>query len=86
LATHADCVRQKKFQACVQGLAQWNTRFRAPALAVQHISRFVPFCAPAILDQTMTQGGRDVDHALRLDVLAVCAVFAFVGAVLLGAF
>jgi hypothetical protein len=32
------------------------------------------------------QGGRDVDHALRLDVLAVCAVFAFVGAVLLGAF
>jgi len=28
----------------------------------------------------------DVDLALRLDVLAVCAVFAFVGAILLGAF
>jgi len=27
-----------------------------------------------------------VDLALRLDVLAVCAVFLFVGAVLLGAF
>jgi hypothetical protein len=31
-------------------------------------------------------GGRDVDLALRLDVLAVFAVFAFVGAILLGAF
>jgi hypothetical protein len=30
--------------------------------------------------------GPDVDLALRLDVLAVCAVFLFVGAVLLGAF
>jgi len=27
-----------------------------------------------------------VDVALRLDVLAVCVVFAFVGAILLGAF
>jgi hypothetical protein len=27
-----------------------------------------------------------VDHALKLNVLAVCAVFAFVGAILLGAF
>jgi hypothetical protein len=27
-----------------------------------------------------------VDHALKLNVLAVCAVFVFVGAVLLGAF
>ena len=32
------------------------------------------------------QGGCDVDLVLRLDVLAVCAVFAFVGAILLGAF
>ena len=31
-------------------------------------------------------GGRDVDLALQLDVLAVCAVFAFVTAILLGAF
>jgi hypothetical protein len=28
----------------------------------------------------------DVDLALRLDVLAVCAAFAIVGAILLGAF
>jgi len=27
-----------------------------------------------------------VDLALKLDVLAVCAVFVFVGAILLGAF
>jgi hypothetical protein len=27
-----------------------------------------------------------VDHTLKLNVLAVCAVFAFVGAILLGAF
>lgn len=27
-----------------------------------------------------------VDHALKLNVLAVCAVFLFVGAILLGAF
>jgi hypothetical protein len=32
------------------------------------------------------EGGGDVDFALRLDVLAVCVVFAFVGAILLGAF
>ena len=31
-------------------------------------------------------GRHDVDLALKLDVLAVCAVFAFVGAILLGAF
>jgi hypothetical protein len=31
-------------------------------------------------------GGRDVDLALNLNVLAVLAVFAFVGAILLGAF
>lgn len=34
----------------------------------------------------LNKGGTTVDHTLRLDVLAVCAVFAFVGAVLLGAF
>jgi hypothetical protein len=34
-----------------------------------------------------SQAGRhDVDLALKLDVLAVCAVFGFVGAILLGAF
>jgi hypothetical protein len=32
------------------------------------------------------RGSIHVNLALRLNVLAVCAVFAFVGAVLLGAF
>lgn len=32
------------------------------------------------------EGGLDVDLAVRINLLAVCAVFAFVGAVLLGAF
>ena len=32
------------------------------------------------------KGGRTVDLSLRLNVLAVCAVFVFVGAILLGAF
>ena len=32
------------------------------------------------------EGGTAVDLALKLNVLAVCAVFAFVGAILLGAF
>jgi hypothetical protein len=32
------------------------------------------------------KGGTAVDLALKLNVLAVCAVFLFVGAVLLGAF
>jgi len=34
----------------------------------------------------INKGGTAVDLALRLNVLAVCAVFAFVGAILLGAF
>jgi hypothetical protein len=34
----------------------------------------------------LNKGGTAVDLALRLNVLAVCAVFLFVGAVLLGAF
>jgi hypothetical protein len=32
------------------------------------------------------EGSIDVDLAVRLNVLAVCAVFVFVGAILLGAF
>jgi hypothetical protein len=48
------------------------TRFRASAF-------------PASLTY-INKGGTAVDFALRLNVLAVCAVFAFVGAILLGAF
>jgi hypothetical protein len=32
------------------------------------------------------QGGSAVDLSLKMNVLAVCAVFVFVGAILLGAF
>ena len=40
-----------------------------------------------LLDFARTnKGGAAVDLTLRLNVLAVCAVFAFVGAILLGAF
>ena len=41
-------------------------------------------CVLAI--QPSQQGRHAVDLALRLNVLAVCAVFAFVGAILLKAF
>ena len=34
----------------------------------------------------INKGGTTVDLSLRLNVLAVCAVFVFVGAILLGAF
>jgi hypothetical protein len=33
-----------------------------------------------------SQGGHAVNLTLRFDLLAVCAVFVFVGAILLGAF
>ena len=33
-----------------------------------------------------TKGGSAVDPALKLNVLAVCAAFVFIGAILLGAF
>ena len=36
--------------------------------------------------QASTREAPAVDLALKLNVLAVCAVFAFVGAILLGAF
>lgn len=41
------------------------------------------FCASV---NHLNKGGTAVDLALRLNVLAVCAVFVFVGAILLGAF
>jgi hypothetical protein len=38
------------------------------------------------LHHRQPQGGALVDIALKLNVVAVCAVFVFVGAILLGAF
>jgi hypothetical protein len=53
---------------------------------VQYICHFGSAKLSARLKSHPTAGRRDVDLALKLDVLAVLAVFAFVGAVLLGAF
>jgi hypothetical protein len=58
---------------------------RKSVLALQHISRFEPASDPAMLFRH-DEGVHDVDIALKLNFLAVCAVFVFVGALLLGAF
>jgi len=52
---------------------------------MQHVWRFGPRGASARLAPE-TKEATDVDLALRLNLLAVCAVFLFIGAVLLGAF
>ena len=55
--------------------------------ALQNICRFAFARVFArLLRWCHKDGACDVDLALRLDVLAICAVFAFVGAILLGAF
>jgi hypothetical protein len=48
-------------------------------LVLRTAGRFCYTCA-------RTKEAIDVDLALRLNLLAVCAVFLFIGAVLLGAF
>jgi len=55
-------------------------------LAAQYICHFTLAQFSARLDSLQQGRSTNVDLALRLDVLAVCAVFAFVGAILLGAF
>jgi hypothetical protein len=59
---------------------------RAVGLAAENISRFWERTESARLVSTANSREHFVDLALNLNVLAVCAVFAFVGAVLLGAF
>ena len=60
--------------------------FRA-FFAAQNIWRFGSAVVFATLLHWYDKNGAcNVDLALRLDVLAMCAVFAFVGAILLGAF
>jgi hypothetical protein len=63
-----------------------ETESRWHDCAAQNACRFVP--VENVLDFSLVprQGALELDLALRLDVLAVCAVFAFVGAILLGAF
>jgi hypothetical protein len=58
----------------------WN------GLALQHVWFFGPAAPSVRLKSSSTDGGRKVDLALRLNVLAVCAAIVFVGAILLGAF
>jgi hypothetical protein len=55
-------------------------------VAVQNISQFWERTKSARLVSTANSREHFVDLALNMNVLAVCAVFAFVGAVLLGAF
>jgi hypothetical protein len=60
---------------------------KATVAALQHICRFGAGCTSVKLCLSCNDDGRPhVDLALRLDVLAMCAVFAFLGAILLGAF
>jgi hypothetical protein len=63
------------------------SKMRRRISALQNIWCFGFAAAFARLCSCVTsEGACDVDLALRLDVLVVCAVFAFVGAILLGAF
>src|SRR6266566_4097613 len=60
---------------------------RRPSAAVQHISSFgSPAISASIASMSTIREARGVDIALKLNVLAVCAAFMFVGAILLGAF
>jgi hypothetical protein len=69
----------------LDGQNRTTARFaRAPA-AMQNICRFGATPRFAKIPQARNRRNA-VDLALRLDVLAVCAVFAFVTAILLGAF
>lgn len=62
-------------------------RLRHSTTATQNISQFWEPLDPARLDdQTATSREHFVDLALRFETLALCAVFAFVSAILLGAF
>jgi hypothetical protein len=66
------------------GLPQ-KLRSTSPA-AVQHVCHFGRGVESVRLLTSPTGGGPKVDLTLRLNVIAVCAAIAFVGAVLLGAF
>jgi hypothetical protein len=62
-------------------------RPRRRSAAAQHISFFgLPPISGSIASTSTVREARGVDIALKLNVLAVCAAFMFVGAILLGAF
>ena len=63
----------------------WPDGAARDGLALQYVCNFSR--RPGLLDsKQFKRGGLQVDLTLRLNVLAVCAAIAFVGAVLLGAF
>ena len=79
--------RSLKFSENHQAVENSAPTKRRPLAAPQHLSGFGPGrpCAKVVGGVTF-DGGPFVDIALRFDMLAVLAVFAFVGAILLGAF
>src|SRR5436853_1689403 len=66
-------------------ISSFNTA-RHSFMALQYICHFTRPLFSARLQSRQQGWSTHVDLALRLDVLAVCAVFAFIGAILLGAF
>jgi hypothetical protein len=56
--------------------------------AASHKKSILPsrFCALGSDAGSMTQEGRPLDLVQRINVLAICAAFVFVGAILLGMF
>jgi hypothetical protein len=54
--------------------------------ALHNISHFGPGLDSAKLGPLQQGGSTYVDLALRFETLAICTVFVFVGAILLGAF
>jgi hypothetical protein len=57
-----------------------------PAATQQEIRFCASQCSASLSASTTLMEVRRVDLGLKLNVLAVCAVFVFVGAILLGAF
>jgi hypothetical protein len=57
-----------------------------PAATQQEIRFCASRCSASLPSSATLMEVRRVDLALKLNVLAVCAVFLFVGAILLGAF
>ena len=60
---------------------------RSVTTALQHVCRFGAASDFGIVRPMFnSEGGLSVDLALRLNVLAIGAVFVFIGAILFGAF
>jgi hypothetical protein len=79
--------RVNKFFACVQTVAYAMSATHDPACKFHRaVTRLPSTLARYVLAFFISKREALVDLALRLNVLAVCAVFMFVGAILLKAF